>query len=76
MLEVISKEAVVKLIEMEGCGICAEEVKALNGFKLIRCMECKYYWHERNRCILSVGMVFTSPTAYCSYGEEEEDNNG
>ena len=73
MLEVVSKEAVVKLIGMEGCGICAEEVKALNGFKLVRCMECKYYSSMRQTCGHPDGMVEPHPTAYCSYGEKQDE---
>ena len=72
MLEVISKEAVVKLIEMEGCGICVEEVKALNGFKLVRCMECKYYRTMNQVCTHSDGLIEVHPTSYCSYGKEKK----
>lgn len=60
---------------MEGCEKCYMDAKAAAMAELVRCKDCKHYFHYGDDVYgcRSYGMMKTQPEGFCSYGERRSD---
>ena len=49
-----------------------DTLKELPAINIVRCKDCKYYYHGRTQCEVHDSIGY-EPNDYCSYGERRED---
>lgn len=73
-MNVILKEEALRAVE-QGCGMCSEEIEALNTIKITKCSDCLYREDipcttldpELRKC--KIWKTLIQPHEFCSRGE-------
>lgn len=71
MAEYIRKKQALDVVE-EGCGLCGEEIKSIEGIEIIFCKECKYFDRHSCVCVHASGVVEPEDDGFCNFGKAKE----